>query len=134
MCFLSFPLHPSARPHFIFRFDGQLFQFTRMPFGLSSAPRICTLLLSVVAHRLAVSSISHLVRYLDDFLFIALTRAAMVTTLSQAQQTFSDFGLVVNTDKTEGPAQQLSFLAFSSTPSLKLCPVLRLALWSSALY
>ena len=28
-CFLSFPLHPTARPHFIFRFDGQLYQFVR---------------------------------------------------------------------------------------------------------
>ena len=41
-CFLSFPLHSSALPYFIFRFEGQLYQFLRMPFGLSSAPRICT--------------------------------------------------------------------------------------------
>ena len=46
-CFLSFPLHPSVWPHFIFRFDGQLHQFTSVPFGLASAPRICTELLSV---------------------------------------------------------------------------------------
>lgn len=51
-CFLSFPLHPTALPHFIFRFEGRLYQFTRMPFGLSSAPRICTELLSVVAFEL----------------------------------------------------------------------------------
>jgi hypothetical protein len=109
-CFLSFPLHPSALPHFIFRFDGKLYQFTRMPFGLSTAPRICTLLLSVVAHRLSASALAHLVRYLDDFLFITLSRAAMATTLATAQHILSDFGLVVNPDKTEGPAQQLSFL------------------------
>jgi hypothetical protein len=34
----------------------------------------------------------------------------MTVMLRTAQQLFSDFGLVVNTDKTEGPAQQLSFL------------------------
>jgi hypothetical protein len=109
-CFLSFPLHPSARPHFIFRFEGQLYQFTKMPFGLSSAPRICTMLLSVVAFRMSALTVAHLIRYLDDFLFIALTRAAMETTMQSAQQIFSDFGLVVNTEKTEGPTQQLSFL------------------------
>jgi hypothetical protein len=109
-CFLSFPLHPSARPHFIIRFEEQLYQFTRMAFGLSSAPRICTMLLSVVAFRLSTLTIAHSVRYLDDFLFIDLTRAAMETAMLTAQQNFSDFGLVVNTDKTEGPAQQLSFL------------------------
>ena len=109
-CFLSFPLHPSAWPHFIFRFEGQLHQFCSLPFGLSSAPRICTMLLSVVAFRLSATTPAHLVRYLDDFLFIALTRSAMETTMTIAQQTFSDFGLVVNTEKTEGPAQQLAFL------------------------
>ena len=34
----------------------------------------------------------------------------MALILLSAQQTFTDFGLVVNTKKTEGPAQQLSFL------------------------
>ena len=28
-CFLSFPLHSSVLPHFIFRFEGQLYQFLR---------------------------------------------------------------------------------------------------------
>ena len=109
-CFLSFPLHPSAQPHFMFRFDGRLYQFVRMPFGLASAPRVCTLLLSVVAYKLTVSGIQRLIRYLDDFLFVADSREAMAAILHAAQQLFSDFGLVVNTDKTEGPAQQISFL------------------------
>ena len=109
-CFLSFPLHPDVWPHFIFRFEGALYQFRRMPFGLSSAPRICTLLLSVVAYRLSREDFFRLIRYLDDFLFIASSQAEMAQCLPRAQQIFSDFGLVVNTDKTEGPAQQLSFL------------------------
>ena len=109
-CFLSFPLHPTAQPHFIFRFDGQLYRFVRMPFGLASAPRVCTQLLSVVAYKLSVSGIQRFVRYLDDFLFIAGTRESMFAILQRAQQLFSSFGLVVNTDKTEGPLQQISFL------------------------
>lgn len=109
-CFLSFPLHPDALPHFIFRFDEKLYQFTRMPFGLSTAPRICTLLLSVVAYRLSREQFFRLIRYLDDFLFITRSRAEMERCLHFAQQVFSDFGLVVNQEKTEGPAQRLSFL------------------------
>jgi hypothetical protein len=109
-CFLSFPLHPSAQPHFIFRFDNQLYQFVRMPFGLASAPRICTQLLSVVAYRLTLSDIQHLVRYLDDFLFISDSEESMSAILLTAQRLFSHFGLVVNTDKTEGPSRQITFL------------------------
>lgn len=126
-CFLSFPLHPSAWPHFIFCFEDKLYQFRRMPFGLSSAPRICTLLLSVVAfylkHNLAVPI--DLIRYLDDFLFITRSKAAMQHTLSAAQQAISAFGLVVNQDKTAGPAQQLEFLGIqldSVAQTLSLTP------------
>lgn len=109
-CFLSFPLHPSALPHFIFRFEGQLYQFTRMPFGLSTAPRICTELLSVVAYSLQLQGVDALIRYLDDFLFINNDEPSSRLTLELAQRTFDDFGLVVNPDKTEGPAQRLTFL------------------------
>jgi hypothetical protein len=38
-CFLSFPLHPSCYKYFTFQFDGRYYQFTRLPFGLSTAPR-----------------------------------------------------------------------------------------------
>jgi hypothetical protein len=109
-CFLSFPLHPSAMPHFIFRFEGQLYQFTRMPFGLSSAPRICTLLLSVVASELAYVGISRQLRYLDDFLFVDHDEQSSQLSLGTALRVMTDFGLVVNPDKTEGPAQRLAFL------------------------
>lgn len=109
-CFLSFPLHPSAMPHFIFRFEGRMYQFVRMPFGLSSAPRICTELLSVVAYGLSQEGLRLFVRYLDDFLFIHATFEASHAGLSVAQRVLSEYGLVVNPDKTEGPVQRIAFL------------------------
>ena len=108
-CFLSFPLHPSVRKYFCFRFEGELYQFTHLPFGLSTAPRVCTQLLSVVQFALTEKGTTD-VRYLDDFFFIADSEAAMARVLPLAQSVFGEFGLVVNPDKTEGPAQQLSFL------------------------
>ena len=109
-CFLSFPLHPSAWPHFIFRFEGQLHQFTSVPFGLSSAPRICTELLSVVAFRLTLEATERNLRFLDDFLLIDQDEVSARTSLATAQTVIDAFGLVVNTAKTEGPAQRLAFL------------------------
>jgi len=81
-----------------------------MPFGLCSAPRICTLLLSVIAHALSAAGIDRLVRYLDDFLLIADTCVRMQHDLPAAQQLINDFGLVINPDKTEGPSQRIVFL------------------------
>ena len=109
-CFLSFPLHPSTLPHFIFRFEGRLYQFLRMPFGLSVAPRICTLLLSVVGHGLLHAGIDPAARYLDDFLFLQQDEQLMERSLRRAESVISAYGLVVNPDKTEGPAQRIAFL------------------------
>ena len=108
-CFLSFPLHPDVQRFFCFRFEGELYQFTHMPFGLSTAPRVCTQLLSVVNFALAELGIRD-IRYLDDFFLIAATEADMTQHLLLAQSAIKQFGLVVNPDKTEGPAQSLSFL------------------------
>lgn len=108
-CFLSFPLHPNCYKYFTFQFDGHYYQFTRLPFGLSTAPRVCTLLLSVIQFVLEQHNLI-LVRYLDDFLFISSSRQLARQHLATAIQVFQDFGLVVNKSKTEGPAQQLQFL------------------------
>jgi hypothetical protein len=108
-CFLSFPLHPDAWQHFVFRLDGSLWQFRRMPFGLASAPRICTELLGVVAHALLAAG-CRFVRYLDDFLFVGGSADAVGEMMRRAASIFAGFGLTVNVDKTEGPAQRLEFL------------------------
>ena len=108
-CFLSFPLHPDVRRYFCFRFESELYQFTHMPFGLSTAPRVCTQLLSVVNFALAELGIRD-IRYLDDFFLVAATSEEMARHLQLAQAAIRQFGLVVNPDKTEGPAQSLAFL------------------------
>ena len=108
-CFLSFPLHPSVRQYFYFRFDGRLYQFTHMPFGLNTAPRVCTQLLSVVNFALTQAGILD-IRYLDDFFLIGRSHSDVQRDLTLAQSIISQFGLVVNPEKTEGPSQRLSFL------------------------
>ena len=126
-CFLSFPLHPSAWPHFVFRLDGRLYQFRRMPFGLSSAPRICTELLGVVAHALTNAG-CHFVRYLDDFLFVGGCAVDVEEMMSRAAAIFGQFGLAVNPSKTEGPAQRLDFLGieFDSIATTVACSAARM--------
>ena len=111
-CFLSFPLHPSCYKYFVFQFDGLYYQFIRLPFGLSTAPRICTLLLSVIQFVLEQQQLT-LVRYLDDFLFISSSFQHASEHLTIAIQLFQDFGLVVNKSKTEGPSQQIQFLGIN---------------------
>ena len=103
-CFLSFPLHPSVRKYFCFRFEGALYQFTHMPFGLSTAPRVCTQLLSVV--NFALSELGIRVIRLPRRLLPHQTRLrkAWHDICCSHSRTIRQFGLVVNPDKTEGPS------------------------------
>ena len=108
-CFLTFPLHPEAVKFFYFRFENKLYKFTHMPFGLRTAPLVCTLLLSVPAFAMSKRGCKF-VRYLDDFFFIASSREELSRMLKNAKEVFTSFGLIVNEDKTEGPVQSISFL------------------------
>jgi hypothetical protein len=126
-CFLSFPLHPSVHRYFIFRFEGALYQFVRMPFGLATAPLVCSQLLSVPSFVLTSLGIKH-VRYLDDFLLISHDRNILQQQLHTAQTAISSFGLVINGDKTEGPSQIITFLGIEldSLARTLRCPLSRI--------
>ena len=108
-CFLSFPLSPDTARDMAFELEGKFYQFSSMPFGLTSAPRIASMLLDVVSAKLHEAGVRH-VRYLDDFLFIGATEASCLASMSLAAKVIKDFGLVTNPDKVEGPSQRLDFL------------------------
>ena len=99
--------------YFVFRFHGKYYQFVRLPFGLSSAPRICTILLSVVQFVLERHHRLSLVRYLDDFLNVSKSSELASQHLSTAIRVLQQFGLVVNASKTEGPSTCIQFLGIN---------------------
>ena len=125
-CFLTFPLHPNAVKYFYFRFRNNLYRFTGMPFGLRTAPLVCTLLLSVPAFLMKQKG-CRFVRYLDDFLLIADSYEQLQSHLETAQQIFSSSGMIVNPEKTEGPVQIITFLGIeiNSRQQTLTCPISR---------
>ena len=108
-CFLTFPLSKDFARWMTFALKGKFYRFNNMPFGLSSAPRIASLLLDVVSSVLYEKGVRH-TRYLDDFLFVGATPEAVTLSLVIACQVFESFGLMLNTKKIEGPSQQITFL------------------------
>ena len=122
-CYFSFPLHPDIEKYFYFRFKNNLYRFIRMPFGLSTAPLECTLLLSVPAFVMEEQG-CRFIRYLDDFLFIASSNEELQRRLNIAQEVFASFGLTVNPEKTEGPTEQITFLGIviNSNNQTLSCP------------
>lgn len=108
-CFLSFPMHPDYADYLTFSFDGVTYKYSRLPFGLSSAPAICSELLGVISFELARAGITHK-RMLDDFIIIAESLHECSLQLAAALHIFRAFGLVVNEKKLCGPSQAMPFL------------------------
>ena len=108
-CFLSFNMDQQALQFLVFKFEGVLRRFVRLPFGLTSAPLQCTRLLSVPSFAMRESGLNT-ISYLDDFLFIASTAVQLTEALDLATQIFQSMGLVVNPSKREGPVQRIVFL------------------------
>jgi hypothetical protein len=108
-CYLSFPTHAAYQQYLVFEFEKRHYQFTGLPFGLSSAPRIVTSLLGVVASAIQAHGV-RLVRYLDDFLYVGDSPSSVKRAMRIAAGIFKAAGLVLNTDKSAGPLQRIEFL------------------------
>ena len=126
-CFISFPMNDEFIKYFTFQFEGQVRQFTHLPFGLSSAPWICSLLLAVPSFAIREQGIVCL-NYLDDFLFIAQSAHDLHRALIIAIDIFQQLGLVINPTKVEGPIQRIIFLGvvIDSTTCTLECPAQRI--------
>ena len=65
--YISIPIHHSFRRFLKFTWQGKMYEYTALPFGLSTAaPRVFTKLLKPVLATLRETGI-HLIAYLDDF-------------------------------------------------------------------
>ena len=108
-CFLAFDVKPEFRQHLRFAFEGTAYEFLRMPFGLSTAPRLCELLLSIVSFELRRRGVKHS-RYVDDVLYFADTEAALEAALATALEVFTSFGLPISHHKTVHATRTITFL------------------------
>lgn len=113
--YLLLPIHPEDRRFLRFRFQGQLFQFTALPFGLASAPYIFTRILKPLVHFLREKGFFSVV-YLDDFLLLAHSYESCLVNVSSTLSLLSSLGFVVNKRKSVlVPARSCRFLGFIST-------------------
>lgn len=108
-CFLSFPLHPSLAKHISVKWGGVEWGYTKLPFGLNISPAWASRLLSVTSFALHLMGVSHS-RYLDDYCTDAHSRAECRHNLDILYRVLSKFGLVLASEKTQGPDQILEYL------------------------
>ena len=119
--YLSVRIHEDSQPYLTFQWRGQLFCWSRLPFGLKSSPRVFTKLLKPVVAALRREGIS-LIVYLDDFLLVAASAAAVEAHAKRTCQLLESLGYTVNVEKSQLEAtQRVVFLGYCiDSVSLKL--------------
>ncbi|KAN0018573.1 hypothetical protein ACTFIU_011191 [Dictyostelium citrinum] len=107
-------LHVLVDPHYrdLFRFvwKGVHYRWKTMPFGLSTAPRIFTMLLRPVLRMLRELNIS-VIAYLDDLLIVGSTKEECLSNLDKTMKLLVKLGFKLNLEKSVlEPTQSITFL------------------------
>ena len=119
--YLSVPIAESHRKFLRFIWEGTTYEFTCLPFGLCSAPRIFTKLLRPVMAHLRFRGL-RLVIYLDDILLMAEDRETLLKQVHQTITLLEQLGFTVNRLKSIlDPCHQIIYLGLQvDTTSMTL--------------
>ena len=110
--YLSIPIKESHRKFLKFRWQGKIFQYNALPFGLAKAPRVFTKVLKPVLSHLRAKGI-RMIAYLDDILLIGKTKEETERAFRTTVTLLEELGFVVNSQKSLSRATQvIEFLGF----------------------
>ncbi|KAK3101176.1 hypothetical protein FSP39_001539 [Pinctada imbricata] len=108
--YLHIAIYPQDRKYLRFCVGNQHYQFRSMPFGLATAPRVFTKLMTAIDAFLRTRQI-HIFMYLDDWLLKGINQMSLIHNLTQTLTLLIDLGLVVNMSKSSLiPTQQITYL------------------------
>lgn len=110
--YYSIPMANEYRKFLRFFWDNKFFQYTCLPFGLSSAPRYFTKLLKPIFSTLR--RMGHAISgYIDDSLLVGDTYQECTENVIDTKWLFEKTGFIVNEKKSVfQPVQKLQFLGF----------------------
>ena len=108
----TIPIAKKSRIYLRFLWKGRLYQFTCLPFGLRSSPRIFTKVLKPLLVYLRALGVRLLV-YLDNILIMAATPELCLEHTKLTWQLLTDLGFPGNLKKSVlNPKQQTEYLGF----------------------
>lgn len=82
-----------------FRFQGKLYQFECMPFGLNTAPYVFTKLMKPVMAFLRAKGLMSVI-YLDDILMLGSSLETCLENVQQTKALLESLGFLINTEKS----------------------------------
>ncbi|KAM9975456.1 hypothetical protein ACTFIW_013337 [Dictyostelium discoideum] len=119
--YLHVLVDPQYRDLFRFVWKGSHYRWKTMPFGLSTAPRIFTMLLRPVLRMLRDINVS-VIAYLDYLLILGSTKEEYLSNLKKTMDLLVKLGLKLNIEKSVlEPTQSITFLGLQiDSVSMKL--------------
>lgn len=106
------PIDKRYRKYLRFSFQGQLYEFNCMPFGLNTAPQVFTKLLKPLAHSLRSQGFLSVI-YLDDILLLGKTPESCKKNVAKTRALLESLGLVLNLEKCQlEPEMEAKYLGF----------------------
>lgn len=110
--YFTFPMAKAHRKFLKFRWKSQLWQFVRLPMGISCAPRIFTKLIAPI-FAFVRSKGGQCFPYLDDSFIFGFSQEECQRTTTMLAEVFRSLGFMINVKKSELiPDQRLQFLGF----------------------
>ncbi len=108
--YFTIPIAPPDRRYLCFEWNGVLWQFTCLCFGLASAPRVFTKVLKPILAILRHQGLKVII-FLDDILIISSSEEQLQLDVACCVQLLCDLGFVINVSKSAlNPVHRLSFL------------------------
>jgi ribonuclease HI len=106
------PIHPNDRKFLRFRWNGILYQYTCVPFGLNVAPRLYTKIMKPVLAHLRSNGFKS-VSYLDDCLCMGDTEGSCKENVDSTDRLYKELGILVNYEKSQVvPSHCVRYLGF----------------------
>ncbi|XP_063986037.1 uncharacterized protein LOC135167121 [Diachasmimorpha longicaudata] len=106
------PINVQFRKYLRFYFDGNLYEFNCLPFGLNTAPYLFTKIMKPVVGYLRNLGFLSVV-YLDDILLIADSKLACLKNINFTVELLNELGFIINEEKSVRiPSQSCLFLGF----------------------
>jgi hypothetical protein len=101
-----------ARPFLSFRWQSKILQWTRLPFGLSTAPALFTRIIKKALSPLRKAGVPY-VQYLDDILIVGASKSECSENADKVFTQLVNMGFRIGLKKSVlTPTQQITFLGF----------------------
>ena len=98
--YLHVPIHKSSRRYLRFAVEGTVYEFTCLPFGLSSSPQVFTMVMDTVMMHQRLRSGVYSSAYLDDVLMKERNKVLLLRALNCFRLLTVKLGLLINLEKS----------------------------------